>query len=95
MDKKKVMNMVHEEKNRKTELPRLGINIDFGLRLAAILAVVGVFRACGATFSTILGAYIIYRVARLILRLIGQILAITFSFVHILIILIIFYLIII
>jgi len=87
--------MVHEEKNRKTELPRLGINIDFGLRLAAVLAVVGVFRACGATFSTVLSAYIIYRIARLILRLIGQILAITVSFVPVLILLIIIYLIII
>jgi len=89
------MNMVHEEKNRKTELSRLGINIDFGLRLAEILAVIGVFRACGATFSTILSTYIIYRVARLILRLIGQILAITVSFVPVLILLIIIYLIII
>ena len=83
------MNMVHEEKNRKTELPRLGINIDFGLRLAAILAVVGVFRACGATFSTVLGIYLCNKLLRLVIRLSGLIFSTVFTLVSILILLII------
>ena len=89
------MNMVHKEKNRKTELPQFGIHIGFGLRLALISAIIGLFYTCGATFSTILGAYLAYKAVRLILRLFGQIMAIVFTLVSILILLIIIYLIII
>ena len=63
--------MVHEEKNRKTKLPQFRIIIDFGLRLAGLAVVIGLLYACGATFSTVLGVYLGYRILRLVMRLFG------------------------
>jgi len=88
--------MEHEEKNIKTKLPQLGIHIVWFLGCLAGLAVIaGLFYACGATFSTILGVYLIYKAFRLILRLFGQIVAIIFTLISIIIMLLIISLIII
>ena len=87
--------MVHEVKNIKTKLPRLRIYIDFGVRLTVLAAVIGLLCACGATVSTLLGAYLGYRVSRLVLRLLGLFFAAFFTLVSILVLLIIISLIII
>jgi len=75
--------MVHEIKNRKTKLPRLGIIINYGLRLLGLAAVIGLFYVCGATFSTVLGVYLGYRVLRLVMRLFGLVLSVIFTVVSI------------
>ena len=81
--------MVHEEKNRKTKLPQFRIIIDFGLRLAGLAVVIGLLYACGATFSTVLGVYLCYRVLRLVMRLFGLLLSVVFTLFSILIFLLI------
>jgi len=81
--------MVHEEKNRKTKLPQFRIIIDFGLRLAGLAVVIGLLYACGATFSTVLGVYLGYRILRLVMRLFGLLLSVVFTLFSILIFLLI------
>jgi len=84
--------MVHEEKNRKTKLPPLGIIINFGLRCAGLVVVIGLLYACGKTFSPVLGIYLGYKVLRLVMRLFGLLfsLLITVLFILILILIISF-----
>ena len=75
--------MVHEVKNRKKQLPQLGIIIKLGLVLWGLAAVTGLIHAFGATFATIVAVYLTYRGLRLILRLFGLLLAAVFTFISI------------
>jgi hypothetical protein len=78
--------MVHEEKNIETKkLPRLGINIKFWFRLAGLAVVFGLIYACGASFSSVVGIYLGYRVLRLVLRFFRLVLSLVFTLVSILI----------
>ena len=81
--------MVHVVKNIKTKLPPLRINIRFWGWLAAITAIIVVFCAYGATFYTILGIYIGYKILRLVMRLFGLILSFVFTVISIAILVIV------
>jgi hypothetical protein len=85
MNKKNVMIMRNNEKNIKTKLPPLGINIKFGLRLVGLAVVAGLIYACGATLSTVAGMYLGYKLLRLILRVFGLVISLVFSLVSIVI----------
>jgi hypothetical protein len=80
--------MVHEVKNIKTKLPRLEINIGFWLRLAAFSAIIGVLWACGGAIS-IFSAYLTFKILRLVLRFLGQLLSLVYTAVSIVILIII------
>jgi hypothetical protein len=79
------MIMRNNEKNIKTKLPPLGINIKLGLRLAGLAVVTGLIYACGATFQTVAGIYLGYKLLRLILRVFGLAISLVFSLVSIVI----------
>jgi len=81
--------MVHAVKNIKTKLPPLQIRISFWLRLALFSAVIGGLYACGATFSTILGIYVGYKILRLTIRFFGLLLSIVYTAVSIVILILI------
>jgi len=83
------MIMVHEEKNKETKLPLLGINIKFGLYLAGLAVVVGLIWACGATIWTVVEIYLGYRILKLVMRLFGLLLSVVFTVISILILLLI------
>jgi hypothetical protein len=89
-DKKKVMMMRNEEKTGKQKNSLLsGINIRFWCWTVGLAAVFGLIHAFGASFSTVVGVYLGYKVLRLFIRLIGQILSIVFTIVFIVILIII------
>jgi hypothetical protein len=71
MNKKNVMIMRNNVKNIETKLPQLRININFWLRLAVLAGVAGLMWAYDATFSTLVGIYLGYKLLRLILRIFG------------------------
>ncbi len=76
--------MIHGNKNSETKkLLRLGINIRFWGWVAGLAVVIGLIYAFGASFSTVVGVYLGYRILRLVLRLFGQILSIVFTVVTI------------
>ena len=81
--------MVHEVKNIKTKLPRLGINIDFWVRWAGLAGIIGLLYVCGATISTVLGVYLGCKILRHLLRLFGAFLSLVFTAVSIVILVII------
>jgi hypothetical protein len=83
MNKKNVMIMRNNEKNIETKLPPLGINIKFWLRLAGLTGLAGLLYACGATFTTVVGIYLGYKLLRLIFRVFGLIISLVFSIVSI------------
>jgi hypothetical protein len=83
MNKKNVMIMRNNVKNNKTKLPLLGININFWLRLAGLIVVAGLIYAFGATFSTVVGIYLGYKLLRLILRVFGLVISLIVSLVSI------------
>ena len=85
MNKKNVMIMRNNEKNIETKLPPLGININFWLRLAGLAMVAGLIYACGATFTTVAGIYLGYKLLRLIFRFFGLIISLFFTVVSIVI----------
>jgi len=76
------MIMVNNEKivKQKNSL-RSGININFWLRFAGLVVVVGLFWACGATISTIAGIYLGYKLLKLILRIFGLLVSLFISVV--------------
>jgi hypothetical protein len=71
--------MVNEEKNRKTKLPPLGIIINFGVGCAGLALILGLLKALGATFSTVLGVYLGYRLMWLVMRLFWLLLSVIFT----------------
>lgn len=77
--------MRNNEKNIETKLSPLGININSWLKLAGLAAVVGLICAFGATFSTVIGIYLGYKLLRLILRVFGLVVSLFFSLVSIVI----------
>ena len=79
------MIMRNNVKNNETKLPQLGININSWLRLAGLAAVAGLIYAFGATFSTVIGIYLGYKLLRLILRVFGLVISLFFSLVSIVI----------
>ena len=81
--------MVHAVKNIKTKLPPLQIRISFWLRLALFSAVIGGLYACGATFSTLLGMYIGYKILRLVLRFFRVLISLVYTAVSIVILILI------
>jgi uncharacterized membrane protein YccF (DUF307 family) len=85
MNKKNVMIMRNNRKNNETKLPPLGININFWLRLAGLAVVVGLIYACGASFTTVVGIYLGYKLLRLILRFFGLVFSLFFTLVSIVI----------
>ena len=89
MNKKNVMIMRNNGKNNETKLPLLGINIKFWGCLAGLAVVAGLIYICGATFSTIVGIYLVYKLLRLILRVFGLVLSLFFTLVSIVILIII------
>ena len=88
-DKKKVMIMVHKEKNIETKLPQLGINIKILIRLAVLAGFIGLIWACGASVWTVVAIYLGYKVLRLVLRLFGLLLSVFLTVISILILLLI------
>ena len=63
--------------------------------MAGMAAVIVLLHAFGATFSTIVGIYLAYKILRLVMRLIGLVFAIVFTVVSIFILIVIIALIII
>jgi hypothetical protein len=84
--KKMSLIMVHNEKilKQKNSL-RSGINIKFWFRLAGLAGVAGLVWACGATFGTVAGIYLGYKLLRLVLRLIGLVFRVVFTVISIII----------
>jgi len=80
--------MVHEVKNIKTKLPRLGINIDFWVRWAGLAGIIGLLYVCGATISTVL-VYLGCKILRHLIRLFGAFLSLVFTAVSMIILVII------
>ena len=76
--------MRNNEKNSETKLPPLGININFWLRLAGLAVVAGLIY-CGATFTTVVGIYLGYKLLRLIFRFFRLVLSLFFTVVSIVI----------
>jgi hypothetical protein len=85
MNKKNVMIMRNNEKNIETKLPPLGIHIKFWLRLVGLVVVVGLIYGFGATFSTVVGIYLCYKLLRLILRVLGLVISLFFTVISIII----------
>jgi hypothetical protein len=85
MNKKNVMIMRNKVKNIETKLPPLGINIKFWLHLAGLMMVAGLIYGFGATFSTVVGIYLGYRLLRLILRVCGLVISLFFTVILIVI----------
>jgi hypothetical protein len=78
--KKMSLIMVSNEKIIKTKkLPPLGINIRFWAWLAGLAVVAGLIWACGATFGTVVGIYLGYKLLRLVLRIFGLIISLILS----------------
>ena len=77
--------MRNNEKNIERKLPQLGINIKYGLYLAAFLGILGAIYACGATVSTVVGIYLGYRVLKLLWRIFGLLLSLFISVVSVVI----------
>jgi hypothetical protein len=89
MNKKNVRIMRNNEKNIETKLPLLGIHIKLGLRLAGLVVVAGLIYACGATFPTVAGIYLGYKLLRLILRVFGLFISLFVSVVSIIVLILI------
>ena len=66
-------------KNIETKLPLLGININNLLRLAGLAVVVWLIYIFGATFSTIVGIYLGYKLLRLIFKMFRLLVSLFFS----------------
>ena len=81
--------MRNEEKIRKQNSLGSGIIIRLGGYLAGLAAVIVLLHAFGATFSTIVGVYLGYRVLRLVMRLFSLLLACVFTAVSIIIMILI------
>ncbi len=78
--------MVHGIKNIETKkLSQLRIHIRFWGWIAGLAVVIGLIYACGTSVSVLIGVYLGYRVLRLAMRLIGQMLSIVFTVVSILV----------
>jgi len=76
--------MRNEEKIRKQKNSlSSGINIRFWSCLAGLAVVAGLIYAFGATIWTAVAIYLGYKVLRLVMRLIGQILSIVFTVISI------------
>jgi hypothetical protein len=85
MNKKNVMIMRNNEKNIETKLPPLGINIKFWGWLVGLAVVAGLIYAFGATFTTVVGIYLGYKLLRLILRVFGLVISLFYTVVSIVI----------
>ena len=83
------MIMRNNEKNIETKLPLLGINIKFWGWLAGLAVVAGLIYAFGATFTTVVGIYLGYKLLRLILRVFGLVISLFYTAVSIVILIII------
>ena len=81
--------MRNNEKNIETKLPLLGINIKFWGWLAGLAVVAGLIYAFGATFTTVVGIYLGYKLLRLILRVFGLVISLFYTAVSIVILIII------
>ena len=78
------MIMRNKVKNIETKkLPPLGININIWFCLAGLIVAAGLIYACGATFTTVAGIYLGYKLLRLILRVFGLVLSLFFTLVSI------------
>ncbi len=82
--------MRNKVKNIETKLPQLGINIKFWLRLTGLAVFFGLIYACGATFSTVAGVYLGYKLLRLILRILGLLFSLFISTVSVVILIVIY-----
>jgi hypothetical protein len=78
------MNMENTEKIRK-QFHSLGseLIIKFGGWLLGLVAVIVLIKAFGASFSTVAGIYLGYRVLRLAMRLFGLLISLVFTLVSI------------
>jgi hypothetical protein len=79
------MIMRNEEKIRKQKNVLLWVLHKFGLGLLGLVAVIVLIHAFGASFSTVVGVYLGYRVLRLVLRLFSLVMASVFTVVSIII----------
>jgi len=76
-------------KNIETKLPQLRINIKFWLWLAGLAMVAGLIYACGATFTTVVGIYLGYKLLKQIFRFFRLLISLFFTVVSIVILIII------
>jgi hypothetical protein len=87
--KKKVMIMRNVEKIKKQKIFSSKVSIRFWSCLAGLAAVAGLIYVFHATIGTAVAIYLGYKIFRLTMRLIGQILSIVFTFVSIVVLIII------
>jgi hypothetical protein len=84
------MNMENTEKIRK-QFHSLGseLIIKLGGWLLGLVAVIVLIKAFGASFSTVVGIYLGYRVLRLVMRLFGLLVSLVFTLVSIFILIVV------
>ena len=75
--------MRNEEKIRKQKNSLLWNHHKIGLGLLGFVAVVWLIHLFGASFSTIVGIYLGYKVLRLVMRLFGLLISLVFTLVSI------------
>jgi uncharacterized membrane protein len=83
--KKNVRLMRNIEKIKKQNSLSSEIFIKLGLWLMGLGLIAGLIYAFGASFSAVAGVYPGYKLLRLVLRLLGQILALAFTLISIII----------
>jgi hypothetical protein len=87
--KKKVSIMRKKEKKWKQTSLCSGINIKMGLYVAGLAGFAGLIAAFGASVSALAGIYLGYKLLRLVLRFTGLIVSLVFTFVSMIILVLI------